>query len=147
MNMSNHQPFYLRPRYFLTAIFLFTLLLGVLSGKNARNIPLLQEGKDVLTESNEIDFHKEDITLLYFYRKDSKLCQKMRYNIEQLSKESLEGVNFYAMDIEENMEYFYKYNISGTPNLLIFNGDTEAKRVMGVISTANLEKIVKRTKQ
>jgi thiol:disulfide interchange protein len=70
----------------------------------------------------------------------------MRYNIEQLDAKNLQGVNFYAMDIEENIEYFYKYNVSGIPNLLIFNGNTEAKRVMGIVSTGNLEKIVERTK-
>lgn len=145
--MYNHQSFYLRPRYFLTAILLFTLLIGAFTGENVRNIPLLQEGGVVLTESNEIDLHKEGTTFLYFYRKDSKLCQKMRYNIEQLNVENLQGIHFYAMDIEENMEFFYKYNISGIPNLLIFNGDAEAKRVMGIVSTANLEKIVKRAQQ
>ena len=144
--MGNQQTFYLKPWHFLSAILLFTLVMGVLTGKNVRNIPLLVEGDSLLTELNEIDFDKEGTTFLYFYRKDSELCQKMRYNIEQLDAKNLQGVNFYAMDIEENIEYFYKYNISGIPNLLIFNGNTEAKRVMGIVSTGNLEKIVERTK-
>lgn len=144
--MGNQQTFYLKPWHFLSAILLFTLVMGVLTGKNVRNIPLLVEGDSLLTELNEIDFDKEGTTFLYFYRKDSQLCQKMRYNIEQLDAKNLQGVNFYAMDIEENIEYFYKYNISGIPNLLIFNGNTEAKRVMGIVSTGNLEKIVERTK-
>jgi hypothetical protein len=144
--MGNQQTFYLKPWHFLSAILLFTLVMGVLTGKNVRNIPLLVEGDSLLTELNEIDFDKEGTTFLYFYRKDSQLCQKMRYNIEQLDAKNLQGVNFYAMDIEENMDYFYKYNVSGIPNLLIFNGNTEAKRVMGIVSTGNLEKIVERTK-
>ena len=144
--MGNQQTFYLKPWHFLSAILLFTLLMGILTGKDVRNIPLLMEEDSLLTELNEIDFDKEGTTFLYFYRKDSQLCQKMRYNIEQLDAKNLQGVHFYAMDIEENMDYFYKYNISGIPNLLIFNGDTEAKRVMGIVSTGNLEKIVERTK-
>lgn len=144
--MDNQQTFYLKPWHFLSAILLFTLLMGILTGKDVRNIPLLMEEDSLLTELNEIDFEKEGTTFLYFYRKDSQLCQKMRYNIEQLDAKNLQGVHFYAMDIEENIEYFYKYNISGIPNLLIFNGDTEAKRVMGIVSTGNLEKIVDRTK-
>jgi len=144
--MGNQQTFYLKPWHFLSAILLFTLLMGILTGKDVRNIPLLMEEDSLLTELNEIDFDKEGTTFLYFYRKDSQLCQKMRYNIEQLDAKNLQGVHFYAMDIEENMDYFYKYNISGIPNLLIFNGDTEAKRVMGIVSTGNLEKIVDRTK-
>lgn len=144
--MDNQQTFYLKSWHFLSAILLFTLLMGILTGKDVRNIPLLMEEDSLLTELNEIDFDKEGTTFLYFYRKDSELCQKMRYNIEQLDAKNLQGVHFYAMDIEENIEYFYKYNISGIPNLLIFNGDTEAKRVMGIVSTGNLEKIVERTK-
>lgn len=144
--MDNQQTFYLKSWHFLSAILLFTLLMGILTGKDVRNIPLLMEEDSLLTELNEIDFDKEGTTFLYFYRKDSQLCQKMRYNIEQLDAKNLQGVNFYAMDIEENIEYFYKYNVSGIPNLLIFNGNTEAKRVMGIVSTGNLEKIVERTK-
>ena len=144
--MDNQQTFYLKSWHFLSAILLFTLLMGILTGKDVRNIPLLMEEDSLLTELNEIDFDKEGTTFLYFYRKDSELCQKMRYNIEQLDAKNLQGVHLYAMDIEENIEYFYKYNISGIPNLLIFNGNTEAKRVMGIVSTGNLEKIVERTK-
>ena len=106
------------------------------------NIPLSEKTNSILTEVDEIDLDKEGMTFLFFYRKDSELCQKMRYNIEQLDAENLYGINFYAMDIEENPEYYYKYNISGIPNLLIFNGDVEAKRVMGVVSINNLGKIV-----
>lgn len=144
--MGNNHSFYFRPRHFLLAIAIFCVLTGIIAEKKVQQIPLSEGAGSVLTELHEIDLDKEGITFIFFYRKDSELCRKMRYNIEQLDAESLHDINFYAMDIEENTEYFYKYNISGIPNLLIFNGDVETKRVMGVVSTGNLEKIVNRIK-
>ncbi|WP_298650521.1 thioredoxin family protein [uncultured Proteiniphilum sp.] len=144
--MSNKHFFYFRPRHFVLAIAIFCVLTIIIAGKKVNNIPLAEKGNYILTEVNEINLDKEGITFLFFYRKDSELCQKMRYNIEQLDAENLHGIHFYAMDIEENTEYYYKYNISGIPNLLIFNGEVEKKRVMGIVSTNNLEKIVNRVK-
>ncbi|MDY9917708.1 MAG: thioredoxin family protein [Proteiniphilum sp.] len=140
--MSNSHSFYFKPWYFVLAIAVFCILTEIIAGKKMDNIPLSEKTNSILTEVDEIDLDKEGMTFLFFYRKDSELCQKMRYNIEQLDAENLYGINFYAMDIEENPEYYYKYNISGIPNLLIFNGDVEAKRVMGVVSINNLGKIV-----
>lgn len=144
--MDNNHSFYFRPWHFILAIVIFFVLTGVIAEKKVNHIPLLEEGNSILTELHEVNLDKESINFLFFYRKDSELCRKMRYNIEQLDAESLHGINFYAMDIEENSEYYYKYNISGIPNLLILNGDVETKRVMGIVSTDNLEKIVNRVK-
>lgn len=144
--MSNKHSFYFRPWHFLLAITIFFILTGIIAEKKVNDIPLSEKGNSILTELDEIDLDKEGITFLFFYRKDSELCRKMRYNIEQLDTENLHGINFYAMDIEENTEYYYKYNISGIPNLLIFKGDTETKRVMGIVSANNLEKIVNKIK-
>ncbi|SFS84170.1 Thioredoxin [Porphyromonadaceae bacterium NLAE-zl-C104] len=140
--MDNNHSFYFRPWHFLLAIVIFVVLTGIVAQKKVKDIPLSEKDNSILTELHEINLDKKGITFLFFYRKDSELCQKMRYNIEQLDAENLYGINFYAMDIEENPEYYYKYNISGIPNLLIFNGDVEAKRVMGVVSVNNLGKIV-----
>lgn len=52
-------------------------------------------------------------------------------------------MNMYVLDVEKNLGYFYRYNVSRVPNILIFNGDKEIKWVMGVVSTENLGKIIK----
>lgn len=140
--MSNKHFFYFKPQHFVLATVIFCILTGIIAGKKVNNIPLAEKESSILTEVDEVNLDKEGITFLFFYRKDSELCRKMRYNIEQLDAENLHGIHFYAMDIEENTEYYYKYNISGIPNLLIFNGDAETKRVMGIVSTNNLERIV-----
>ena len=144
VNMGNKHSFYFKPWHFVLAIGIFGVLTGIVAERKVNDIPIPENGNSILTELHEIDLDIEGITFLFFYRKDSELCQKMRYNIEQLDAENLHGINFYAMNIEENTEYFYKYNISGIPNLLIFDGDVEIKRVMGIVSTDNLEKIENR---
>jgi len=63
-----------------------------------------------------------------------------------LDAETLHDIAFYAINVEEYPEYFYRYNVSGIPNLLILNDDVEEKRVMGVVPARNLEKIMNRVK-
>lgn len=144
--MSGNHFFYIRSWHFLLAIVIFCVLTGIIAGKDARDTPLMEKGNSFLTELQDIDPGSPGITCVFFYREDSELCRRMRYNIEQLDVETFHGIAFYAINVEEYPEYFYRYNVSGIPNLLIFNGDVEEKRVMGVIPTRNLEKIMNRVK-
>lgn len=144
--MEDNHIFQLKPWLFLSAILLFALITGHITEKKVNKIPMPDKTNSILTEINKIELNNDGISFIFFYRDSSELCQKMRYNIEQLNPENLQDIHFYAMNVEEQYEYYYKYNISGIPNLLIFNGDVEQKRVMGVISTGNLNKIAKRMK-
>ena len=99
------QSFKLSPWHFLLAIVIFFILTGFIAEKIVKDIPISEKGNSILTELHEIDLDKEDITFLFFYRKDSELCRKMRYNIKQLDANNLHGINFYAMDIEESTDY------------------------------------------
>lgn len=144
--MKGNHFFYIRPWHFLLGIVVFCALTGTIFGKDARDIPLMERGNILLTELQDIDPGSSGITCVFFYREDSELCRRMRYNIERLDVETLHGIAFYAINVEENPECFYRYNVSGIPNLLIFNGDVEEKRVMGVVPTRNLEKIINRVK-
>jgi Thioredoxin domain-containing protein len=142
--MGNKNSFYFRPRHFLSAIVVFYILTRVIAGIHVTHEPISETKASTLTELTEVNLQKEGIRLIFFYRNDSGLCGKMRYNIEQLAGKIPDDVGIYAMDIEEHPEYYYKYNVSGVPNIVIFKGDKEIKRVMGVVSTANLERIVKK---
>lgn len=142
--MNDNHTIQLKPWLFLSAILLFALITGHITEKKVNETPLADKTNSILTEIDKIELDNDGITFIFFYRDSSELCQKMRYNIEQLNPENLQGIHFYAMNVEEQYEYYYKYNISGIPNLLIFNGDVEQKRVMGVVSTDNLNKIAKR---
>ncbi|MDR2815515.1 MAG: thioredoxin family protein [Proteiniphilum sp.] len=144
--MDDKNTIHIKPWHFLLAIIIFTISTGIVTKKKVNSIPLSEQINSKLTDVDEIDLDKDGLTFLFFYRDSSELCQKMRYNIENMNVENIHNIHLYAMNIEEHDEYYYKYNISGIPNLLIFSGDTEMKRIMGIVSTGNLEKIVKRIK-
>ncbi|MDR0422270.1 MAG: thioredoxin family protein [Proteiniphilum sp.] len=145
--MDSKRPFSFRPWHFLTAILLFVTLTGIIAEKNTGNIPPPDENASTLTELHaEDDPARDGITMLFFYRRDSDACAAMRRNIERMDAATLRGIRLYAAEVEENSEYFYRYNISGVPCLLILDGYIEAKRVMGLVSTDNLRRIADRMK-
>lgn len=140
----NYKNFRFRSWHFVVAILLFYALTGIISEIKMRQIPVSETKRPFLTEVDEIVFDEEDgISFIFFYRKDSELCGKMHYNIEQIAEKVPDHIHMYAIDVEKHPGYFYKYNVSGIPNILIFKGDKEIKRVMGVVSPKNLEKIMK----
>lgn len=139
----SYKNFRFRPWHFIGAILLFYALTGVISEIKMRQMPVSETKKPFLTEVDEIIFDEEDgIRFIFFYRKDSEVCRKMRYNIEQLAEKVPDHIHMYAVDIER-YPHIDKYNVSGIPNILIFKGDKEIKRIMGVVSPKNLEKIMK----
>jgi len=67
---------------------------------------------------------------------------KMRFNIEQFIENEQGMASFYAIDVSKNPKAFYDHNVSGIPNILVFKGNKEIKRIMGVVSYENLKRIV-----
>lgn len=144
--MNNKQPFYLRPWHFLLAIALFGAFTAMIAQRSVSELSTHPSNNRVLTELSELNLEDKGLTFLFFYQKESELCQRMKHNIEQLDLQNIQNIQFYAMDIEENPEYYCRYNLSGIPNILILDEGVEKGRVMGIVSTDNLGKIVHRVK-
>lgn len=142
--MKDKKIFKFYPKHFIVAIGVLFVLTIITAEKRWNQIPMSDTDDPLLIELNESKPEKEGTTFLFFYRKDSDLCRKMRFNIEQMDMDKTQGINFYAVDADEFTEYYYKYNVSGIPNIIIVHGEKEIKRIMGIVSTDNLKKIVNR---
>ncbi len=129
--------------YFTIAIGLFYILTVVLTDLKLKQISL-PVGESLLIPLEEIKFESEKLHFLFFYDSDSELSQKMRANVEKLLEEGCSSELFYAVDVREHPQLYYDHNVSGVPNILVFRGDKEIKRIMGIVSSKNLSKIVKR---
>ena len=58
-------------------------------------------------------------------------CQMLKPTIEQLSDER-DDVKFVSVNIDENDDLAYDYNVSSIPCLVLFRNGTEAKRSVGL---------------
>lgn len=143
-NRNNCPPFRFKARHFLAAIAVFCAVTGIVAGWQLKDVRPPDAANSIMTEllADEPEWD-EGVTMLFFYHRDSDVCRMMRCNVERLSRHN---VRLYAVDVVENSECFYKYNVSGVPCLLIFDGFIETGRVMGVVSTANLERITDRVR-
>jgi len=139
MGMSN-KVLQLKTWHFVVATVLFYILTMVISEARVKQMPLAS-AKTNLIELDEIKFEDDDIRFIFFHDNNSQLCGKMRFNIEQFIENEQEEIPFYAIDVNKNPKAFYDHNVSGIPNILVFKGDKEIKRIMGVISYKNLKRI------
>jgi len=85
------------------------------------------------------------ISFVLLYKEDSGLCNRLEYNINEFSKiKNNRQIQFYKLDIEKYPIQYNKYNISGTPTILIYKNGMELDRIMGIIPVSNLEMIYNR---
>ncbi|MCE5206397.1 MAG: thioredoxin family protein [Porphyromonadaceae bacterium] len=120
---------------------MFYTLTVIISEVRVKQMSLASE-KTNLIELDEIKFEDNEVRFVFFHDNNSQLCRKMRFNIEQFIENEENGILFYAIDVQKNPEVFYEHNVSGIPNILVFKGDKEIQRIMGIVSYKNLKKIV-----
>ena len=138
--------FKLEPWHFVIAIVIFYILTVVVADIKLKQMPLASVNTHLI-ELEEIEFYNEELNFVFFYDGSSELCEKMRFNIEKLIENDQEPLYFYAIDVSKNPGPFYEYNVSGIPNILIFRGNLEIKRIIGMVSYENLTSIVQRMRK
>ncbi len=98
-------------------------------------------------EINNITFDEavsSGISFVLFEKKESDLCSKMEYNINQLYEENKYQIKFYKLDIDKYPGEYSVYQIAGVPTVIVFKDGKETERIMGLVSTKNLKIIYKR---
>ncbi|SCD20421.1 Thioredoxin-like domain [Proteiniphilum saccharofermentans] len=132
--------------HFIIAIVVFYILTVMVADIKVKQMPLASVHTNLI-EIEEIELNNEELNFVFFHDSNSELCEKMRFNIEKLIESNHEPVCFYAIDVSKNPRPFYEHNVSGTPNILVFKGDREIKRIMGVVPYKNLTSIVQRIRK
>lgn len=133
----------LKSWYFIVAIMMFFIVIGIISNRRIKNMPLPSEHSSLI-KVDRVDFDNEKLSFVFFHNPDSELSEKMRFKVERLSEIDQETIDFYSIDVNKNPKSYYQHNVSGIPNILIFKGDKEIKRIMGVVPYKNLTRIVQR---
>lgn len=133
----------LKSLYFIVAILVFYIVIVVVSNNILERMPL-PSVKTNLIEIEDVKYDNDKIDFVFFHNPDSELSEKMRFEVERLAQKNYENINFYSIDVSKNPVVFYEYNVSGIPNILVFNGEKEIKRIMGLVPYKNLLKIAQR---
>lgn len=145
--MKKNKSIRIKTGHILTGIIVFTIFIYIL-GIQTQTKSLLSENEDRLIELNRNSFF-DSITLkkcfVLFYAEDSELCDIMSASLSKLAKDNQGKTGFYKLNLDKYPEYDLKYNISGVPNIFIFNEGVEVARIMGGVSEQNLEKLYDRT--
>jgi len=123
-------------------IILFFVLTCIISENKVQKMPTLEKGNNLAEWSDSIS--NEGVQFVFFYERNSDACNKVRYNLNLLAEQTSENVSFLEINIDNYPEYCEKYNISGIPNILIFNSNMECGRIMGIVSLENMKLICNR---
>lgn len=145
--MKKNESIRIKAWHILIVIIFFTIFMYMLGRQNLSRAPL-NGYEDSLIELNESSFC-DSITprkcFVLFYVEDSKPCNTMRSNLNKLSNDSNGKIGFYKLNLNKYPEYDLKYNISGVPNIFIFDEGKETARIMGVVPEKNLRIILNKT--
>jgi thioredoxin 1 len=78
---------------------------------------------------------------LYFTSKTCGACKKMAPVIDKLIAE---GYQIAIVDTRVDVELAENYKIVSLPTLIIFNGEIEIKRLVGVVSESEIRTVLKK---
>ncbi|MDR0427486.1 MAG: thioredoxin family protein [Dysgonamonadaceae bacterium] len=125
------------PWHFVTAIITFYFLTNVMYELLNKEEVITQENY-ILKPMEEIQSNRLSFVLVH---DESSICNKMKNNMESLASESCDDADFFEVDANQNTDFLDQYNVSGLPNILVFNDGRECMRLMGLISLENLKTI------
>jgi Thioredoxin. len=126
----------LRPGHFIFLMILFSLCICRIADIKIKNMPESDLTECFPAFEGELP---EGYNFIFFHD-GNELSNKMRYNLEQTVIRN-QHIHYFEVDVNKESRYYYDYNVSGVPNILIFKGEKEIKRIMGMVSQANLQKI------
>lgn len=138
----------LKRGFWYAAIVVFTVAIYFVDSINSR-VEELQEEESGLAAINEDDFYQsiendKGAWGVLFYMKDSPHYMKMENNLSQIKSNKFKDLPMYKLNIEDYPDLFYNQNLAGTPVFVLYKEGKEAKRVMGKVSTLNLNLILNR---
>lgn len=132
--------------HFIVAICLFSILLNAMEKHNSKQDHDCRfDG--YLTELNKDDLSDSSITencYMLFHTEGSEYSERMMYNFNHFVKEKEHDADFYTVNLDKYPELYGEFSLSGVPSILIFKNGKEVKRILGVVSRHNLEKIYKK---
>mgnify|MGYP000941347874 CR=1 FL=1 len=136
----------IKPGYFILALIVVISICYILGNReinnqdqSGTNSSLINITPDKLQDSISVG-----ISFVLFYQPNSDVCKNMEYKLNRLALEKGKMVRFYTVKIKDENDITDKYNISGTPNILLFKNGQEYKRIIGVVPFSNLEMIYER---
>ena len=97
----------------------------------------------MVTEINEKEFSEklEGKCLVDFYASWCPPCKMLSPVIDEVSEE-IENVNFYKVNIDENIELANKYGIMTVPTLIIFKDGEIINRESGFMAKDKLKEFI-----
>lgn len=145
--MKSFENTQIRTWHILIMIFIFTVITYLLGLNNLKNTSInnIEEYLVELNENTFLDSISSTLCFVLYYAEDSKPCNTMLCNLNNLAKEYQGKIGFYKLNIEKCLDYNFMYNVSGVPNIFIFNKGEEIGRIMGIVSEHNLKRIFNKT--
>jgi len=132
--------FHFQTWHFGMLLVILLVLTNIVDAMTVNNIPRIQNSNFVeLSDNTFTDAVSSDICYVLFFKEDCVLCEKMEYNLNQLSVSENKNIKCYKLDINKYPGKYSDYLISGTPSVLIYKNGKEAERIMGVVSVSNLQ--------
>lgn len=136
----------IKPRYFILALIVLISFCYILGNREIENQNQLEINPSLISIAPDKlqDSISMGISLVLFYQPNSEICKNMEYKLNRLALKNGKTTRFYRVNVKDEKNVTDRYNISGTPNILLFKNGQEYKRIMGVVPFSNLEMIYER---
>lgn len=137
--------FRLRTWHFVLAFLILVIFINVIGKVDFNDTPEIKNSYLIELENHSFSdsISNNGICYVLFYTENSKFCNKMEHNINQI-KEDINGARLYKVNIDNNINHGMSQNVLSVPTILIYKDGQEVDRIMGLVPVSNLKMINKR---
>ncbi|MDL2248017.1 thioredoxin family protein [Bacteroides sp. OttesenSCG-928-J23] len=134
--------------FWIVAVIVFTAIVGLIDLVKTGNgfTPVNDSELVCISDSEFYDqvIDNAENCCVLFTMNNSPYCDEMEYKLNQLKADKYKDLPIYKLDVTDCPDLYYRENVSGTPLIVLYREGKEAARVMGSVSTFNLDLILKR---
>jgi thioredoxin 1 len=99
---------------------------------------------DASFQADVLDASGKQPVMVDFWAEWCRPCHMLAPTVGEIATEYTGKIKVYKMNVDENMNTPFKYNIRGIPTLLVFKGGQVVDQFVGVVPKDQIEKALNR---
>lgn len=96
-------------------------------------------------QNNEINLNQDKLSILYFSATWCGPCKILKPIMEEITKE-IEDVDFFYIDINDNIEVTQKYGVMSIPTLIFLKDGENKNTIVGLQTKTNITNAINNIK-
>ncbi len=95
-------------------------------------------------QTEVIEASKQQPVMVDFWAEWCRPCHMLAPTVEEIARDYSGKVKVLKLNVDENADSAFRFNVRGIPTLLLFKGGQVAEQIVGAVPKEQIEKALQR---